>query len=335
MDLIDRLQRHKIMIIGDMVADVYMEGTISRISREAPVLVLEHKHEKVVAGGAANAVHNVAALGGKAFAVGVLGEDAAGREMIRILGSHGVETGGLVLDHTRPTITKTRIMAGGQATVRQQVVRIDKESKAALLPKVEELLKGYIQQILAGVDAVILSDYGSGTITPAIMQEVIRLCRDLGKPCIVDSRYNILAYQGVTVIKQNESEAAKAVGYEITDEASLIRAGKFLLESLGAEAVLISRGPEGMSLFENTGAVIHIPVTNKSEVYDVTGAGDTVVATMILALAAGAGFAEAARLSNFAAGVVVRKLGTATASPAELKQAIDKHLFIDADGAGV
>lgn len=323
--IIDKLKNHKIMIIGDMVADVYLEGKISRVSREAPVLILEHTAENVVPGGASNAVHNAAALSGSIHAVGVVGNDFAGQELARILQSKAVKTAGLIIDASRPTITKTRVMAGGQATVRQQVVRIDKESKQALNAEIEQAVKDYIAAHITQMHGVVLSDYGSNTITPSIIESVISTCRKINIPCMVDSRYNIMAYRGVTVVKQNESEAAKAVGYDIANQDTLLRAGSTILEKLDAEAVLITLGPDGMGLFEKAGRYTHIPVTNKSEVYDVTGAGDTVVATMMLALAAGASYENAARLSNFAAGIVVKKPGTATTTPSELRQAIDEH----------
>lgn len=319
------MQGQKIMVIGDMVADVYLEGEISRISREAPVLILEHSIENVVPGGAANAVHNAATLKGNIYAVGVVGNDFAGQELSRVLQSKEVNTEGLLLDSSRPTITKTRIMAGGQATVRQQIVRIDKEKKEKLSSEVEQAVKSYIDHYIKDMNGVVLSDYGSCTVTPSMIKSIITTCRENNIPCMVDSRYNIMNFNGVTVVKQNESEAAAAVGYEIASQDTLLSAGKTILERLDAEAVLISRGPDGMSLFEKSGKITHIPVTNKSEVYDVTGAGDTVVATMILALAAGASFENAARLSNFAAGIVVKKPGTATTNPAELYEAIGEH----------
>lgn len=323
--IINQLKNRKIMVIGDMVADVYLEGKISRISREAPVLILEHTAEKVVPGGAANAVHNIATLSGSVYAVGVVGEDFAGQELTQILQGKTVDTAGLIVDASRPTITKTRIMAGGQATVRQQIVRIDKENKEALDTDIKQAIENYITNHIPQMNGVVISDYGSSTITPNMIRNVITTCRNLDIPCIVDSRYNIMAYHGVTVVKQNESEAAKAVGYDIVDQETLLRAGWTILEKLDAQAVLITLGPDGMGLFEKTGKFTQIPVTNKSEVYDVTGAGDTVVATMILALAAGATYENAARLSNFAAGIVVKKPGTATTTPNELSQAIGEH----------
>lgn len=317
------------MIIGDMVADVYVEGKISRISREAPVLVLEHQEEKVVPGGAANVVANVAALGGGAFATGVIGKDAAGRNLSEELKKKGATVDGLIIDESRPTISKTRIMAGGQATVRQQIVRVDKEKREPLSSGMEEAILTYIKENIGKMDAVVLSDYGSHTVTPTIREWVINTCQAAQVPCIVDSRYNVMNYRGVSVVKQNESELAAAVGYSLESQECLLEAGKAVLEALEAQAVLVTRGPDGMSLFERNGNVKHIPVTNKSEVYDVTGAGDTVVATIILALAAGISMVDAARLANFAAGIVVKKPGTAATTPEELEQTIREYFEID------
>ncbi len=324
--LIDNLSGHSIMVIGDMVADVYLEGKISRISREAPVLVLEHSGETVVPGGAANAVHNAATLGGIVDAVGVVGDDAAGRELAAILAGKGVRTAGLMVDPARPTITKTRVMAGGLATVRQQIVRIDREAKDSLSAAVEDRLLGYIKTNIDAMDAVVMSDYGSITLSPAVSDLVIATCRRRGIPCIVDSRYNILAFKGATVVKQNEAEVAAALGYKTLDTIGVLEeAGRRMQAAMAAEAILLTRGPDGMSLFETGGKVTHIPVSNASEVFDVTGAGDTAVVTAALALAAGASFVEAARLANFAAGLVVKKPGTATTTAAELLEAVGAY----------
>ncbi len=312
----------KIIVFGDLVADVYLDGRIARISREAPVLVLEQEKEVMVPGGAANTVHNVATLGGAAIAVGVIGDDRVGEELVRLLEEKKVSNAGVVADVTRPTISKTRITAGGEATVRQQVVRIDREKKAPLEPAVEKELLQRLQTCIAEADALIISDYGSRTVSEAARQAALTLCREKKIPCIVDSRYDILAFQGATLVKQNTAETAAAVGYPLNSTAAVERAGKELLVKLNGEGVLITRGPEGMSLFQADGAVHHIPVTNRSEVFDVTGAGDTVVATMALAFAAGASMLDAAILANYAAGIVVRKLGTATTTPAELMDAL-------------
>ena len=323
--LIDAFPSKKIMVIGDMVADVYLEGKISRISREAPVLILEHAGEAVVPGGAANAVHNAAALGGQVYAAGIIGADHAGEELCRIVTSKKVNTAGLICDPGRSTITKTRIMAGGQATVRQQVVRIDQESKAELSPEIEQKLLDYIETHIPHMDAVVISDYGSMTISPAVREQAIAACNRAGIVSMVDSRYNIMAYKGIRLVKQNESEAAAAIGLNTLTNGQLPQAAEVMLKALQADGILITQGPDGMTFFNKNGTSTHIPVANISEVYDVTGAGDTVVATMMLAIAAGAGYLAAAALANIAAGVVVRKHGTATATPAELKAAIREY----------
>ncbi|MBQ7478775.1 MAG: carbohydrate kinase [Selenomonadaceae bacterium] len=320
--LIDRMQGQSILVIGDMVADIYLDGRISRISREAPVLVLEQAGEKIVAGGAANVVNNVATLGGKAFAVGIVGLDHSADGLRRILGSNGADTEGLLGDVSRPTISKTRIIAGGRATVSQQIVRIDHESKEPVSEKLEGDLLAYIEKILPKVRGIVMSDYGAGTITEKIKKRLIEYSRMQGIPGIVDSRYDIGRFKGVGYVKQNDAELAAAVERELTTEEDLREAGRELLSRLEADGVLVTRGERGMMLFERNGAIHDIPVSDKSEVYDVSGAGDTCVSTMILALAAGAAPAAAAELSNFASGIAVRKLGTATVSHGELRRVL-------------
>lgn len=319
-----KIRGKKILIVGDMVADVYVDGRISRISREAPVLVLEEAGEKVVAGGAANVVANVASLGGEVFAVGVLGDDKNAESLRKILGENGVHLEGLVMDKTRPTISKTRIIAGGRATVSQQIVRIDRESKEPLSKKMEAALISKLDKILPNVDGIILSDYGAGTITDAVKKLIIQYSGQNKIPSIVDSRYNVGKFSGVGFVKQNDSELANFVGHAVNDMTSLISAGSELLSKLNAHGVLITRGELGMSLFERGGAVHHIPVTDKSEVFDVSGAGDTCVAAFMLSITAGLTPAVAARVANYASGIAVRKMGTATVNIVELGNVLDK-----------
>lgn len=293
------MQGRDILVIGDMVADIYLDGRISRISREAPVLVLEQTGEKVVAGGAANVVNNIATLGGKVHAVGLVGRDKSADGLREILAANGADVRGLIADDSRPTISKTRIIAGGRATVSQQIVRIDRESKAPMAPAVEAELRAYIKSILPTVEGVVISDYGSGTVTEGLQSLLIDYCQAKGIPSIVDSRYAVRRFHGIGYVKQNDAEIAAAMG------------------------VLVTRGELGMVLVER-GAVHEIPVSDKSEVFDVSGAGDTCVAAVILALAAGIAPATAARLSNIASGIAVRKLGTSTVSVRELAEAIEK-----------
>lgn len=319
-----KIRGRKILVVGDMVADVYVDGRISRISREAPVLVLEEAGEKVVAGGAANVVNNVASMGGEVFAVGVLGDDKNAEGLRKILGDNGVHLEGLVMDKTRPTISKTRIIAGGRATVSQQIVRIDKESKEPLSKKMEAALISKLDKLMPNVDGIILSDYGAGTITDSVKKLVIRYSAQNKIPSMVDSRYNVGSFAGVGFVKQNDSELASFVGHSVNDMTSLIAAGTSLLSKLNANGVLITRGELGMSLFERGGAVHHIPVTDKSEVFDVSGAGDTCVAAFMLSIAAGLAPPVAARVSNYASGIAVRKMGTATVNIIELGNVLEK-----------
>ena len=323
-----KFNKINILIIGDMVADVYLKGNISRVSREAPVLVLEHAGEKVVPGGAANVVHNVATLGGQAFAVGLIGNDKAGGGLRDILNDKNVETTGLIVEENRPTITKTRIIAGGSATVSQQIVRIDQEMKSIMLSNTEKRVINILKQVIDKIDAVVLSDYGSGMLSDKIRNFIIESCQEKNIKTIVDSRYNILKFEKVSFVKQNEAEAAKAVGFELTNEDAVVTAGKILLEKLQAEGIIISRGEQGMSLIQDNGEIHHIPVVDKSEVFDVSGAGDTAVAAFILAIASGAKPVEATKIANFAAGIAVRKLGTATVSNEELKEVLGEY-YVD------
>ena len=321
-ELMDGIQGRGILVIGDMVADIYLDGRISRISREAPVLVLEQAGEKIVAGGAANVVNNVATLGGKAFAVGIVGMDHSADGLEEILSANGADTSGMFRDPSRPTISKTRVIAGGRATVSQQIVRIDHESKEPLSPEFEERILEYLEKKLPKVEGIVLSDYGVGTITENIRKRLISYSREHGIPSIVDSRYDIRRFPGIGYVKQNDAELAAAMETELKNEEDLRRAGMALLRDLKAKGVLVTRGEEGMTLFEENGLIHDIPVSDRSEVYDVSGAGDTCVATVILALAAGADPAVAARLSNYASGIAVRKLGTATVSSRELRKAL-------------
>ena len=311
-----------VLVLGDLVADIYLDGRISRISREAPVLVLEEMGERVVAGGAANVAHNAATLGGAVHAFGVLGEDAGGAGITAVLEAAGVDTSGLLTTAERPTISKTRVIAGGRATVSQQIVRIDKESREPLSSALAEELEERLLAALAHVDAVVLSDYGSGTITQGICERLLAACHEHGVPTIVDSRYGVRSFSGVDYVKQNDAELAAAFERHLDTEEALEEAARELIAELGAKGALITRGEKGMMLFLADGARYEIPVSDKSEVYDVSGAGDTCVAAFILALAGGASPLAAAQLSNIASGIAVRKFGTATVSAAELTKKV-------------
>ena len=328
-EMAEKFRRKRILVVGDMIADVYLNGRIARVSREAPVLVLEEIGKRVVAGGAANVVSNLAELGGDVYAVGVVGDDFYGEELKNILKSHKVHIEGIVTDKTRPTISKTRVIAGGRATVNQQVVRIDKEEKDPLSKKLEAALIAKLDKILPNIDGIVLSDYGSNTITKAVKTLVINFAGKRKIPNIVDSRYNVGDFEGVGFVKQNDAELAAAVDTKITDMTSLIAAGSELLRRLNSNGVLITRGEAGMSLFERGGAVHHIPVSNRSEVFDVSGAGDTCIAAFILGLTSGFTPVISARISNYASGIAVRKLGTSTVSISELIEVLDAAQFVN------
>ena len=310
-----------VLIIGDMVADVYLDGSIARISREAPVLVLEQREERVVAGGAANVASNAATLGGASYAVGVCGTERSGDALLAVLRANGVRTAFVRAD-AHPTITKTRIIAGGRATVSQQIVRVDREWHTPLDAETEEALLARIRELLPQVRGVVLSDYGSGTVTERVRRLVIAEARKRGIPSMVDSRYDILAYEGIGYVKQNDAELAAALERELSSEEEIRAAGHELRERLSADGVLITRGDKGMTLFLADGSATDIPVSDHSEIFDVSGAGDTCVAVMILGLAAGVDAPAAARLSNVASGIAVRKRGTATVAAAELYAAV-------------
>ena len=319
---LNELEGKRILVLGDVVADIYLHGNISRISREAPVLVLEQQKEDIVAGGAANVVNNIATLGGSVFAVGLVGNDTGGEGLKEVLGKNGAHLEGLLTDAARPTISKTRIIAGGRATVSQQIVRVDKECHEPITEAHEKELLKYVKSILPQMQGIVLSDYGSGTVSPKLRKALIKYANEHGIPSIVDSRYDIKSFKGIGYVKQNDAELSAAVGRSLPDEEAVIEAAQELLAELSAQGVLVTRGELGMILVEKDGAVHVIPVSDKSEVYDVSGAGDTCVATVILALAAGCSPEKAAELSNIASGIAVRKLGTATVSAEELRRAL-------------
>lgn len=328
-ELANKFRNKRILVVGDMIADVYLQGNIARISREAPVLVLEEISKDVVAGGAANVVANLSEMGGDVYAVGIVGDDFYGESLKNILKRQKVHVEGVVTDKTRPTISKIRVIAGGRATVSQQIVRIDREEKEPPSKKVEAALIAKLDKILPNIDGIVLSDYGSGTITRAIKTLVINHAAKNKIPSIVDSRYNVGDFEGIGFVKQNDAELAAFAKYPVTNMKSLISAGTELLDKLQANGVLITRGEAGMSLFERGGAVHHIPVSNVSEVFDVSGAGDTCIATFILGLTANLPPVVSARISNYASGIAVRKLGTSTVNIKELISVLNRAQFIE------
>ena len=324
--LVDGFSSRRVLVLGDLIADEFIYGDVSRVSREAPVLILKYDATQIVAGGAGNAANNVAALGGRARLSGLVGADAEGKRLLASF-HRGVDKTLVVRAREYRTPVKTRILAGGVHAARQQVVRIDRDTGWPLDESVSVALAKKIEPALDNCDAVLLSDYGSGLVTPAladaIRRAVARRTRRRPIPVLLDSRYRLLDYRGLTTCTPNESEVEAALGIRIDDDpAALEKAGRLLLRRTGMQAVLVTRGSRGMALFQPKQATIHVPIFGADEVADVTGAGDTVIATFGLALAAGASFYEAARLANYAGGLVVMKRGTATISAQELSDAV-------------
>ena len=322
--LIEALEGRTVAVIGDVVADEYVYGRVARVSREAPVLILEYDSTDIVPGGAGNAANNVAALGGRASLVGVVGHDDAGRRLVKAF-HRGVIASKLLRVAGRPTPLKTRILAGGIHSAKQQVVRIDRGVHAKVDARVIAAFEEAALDVASTADAVLISDYGSGLVTPALATRLRNANKRAGHPVpmLVDSRYQLLKYRGLTACTPNEAEVEEALGIRINDNLrQLERAGRQILRETRMEAVLITRGSRGMSLFVPEAPTVHIPIFGSDEIADVTGAGDTVMATLALALAAGASFEHAAQLANCAGGLVVMKRGTATVSAAELRGAL-------------
>jgi rfaE bifunctional protein kinase chain/domain len=326
---VQRFEGRRILVVGDLVGDEYVFGKPDRISREAPVLILRYLSREMRLGGAANACHNLHTLGAKVLPLGVVGADRAGDAVRRLLAEQGIPTDGVVATPERCTPVKTRIMAGGSRSTRQQVVRVDREPDGGVLPAAESLLLERLQSWAGQVDAVVLSDYGYGTITPRVLAEV----RALGGRDVVvtaDSRYDLLRFEGLTAATPNEDEVERLLGVALDGDKAVEQAGWRLLERLGSRYLLVTRGAKGLALFERGGEAAFMSIFGSDEIADVTGAGDTVISAFTLALASGARAAVAAQLSNYAGGLVVMKRGTATVSREELADAIRR----DAGSAG-
>jgi D-glycero-beta-D-manno-heptose-7-phosphate kinase len=324
-ELVDAFPARRIAVVGDLIADEFIYGRVARVSREAPVLILQYDSTQILPGGAGNAANNVAALGGRAQIVGLTGRDEAGKRLHASL-SH-VNTRGLLSPQGYCTPVKTRILAGGVHTAKQQIVRIDRVVSSDYDSKSRAAFTRAALKAAAECDAILLSDYGTGLVTPeltaAILDKAGSRARRRAVPILIDSRYDLLKYRGLTACTPNESEVEQLLGTRIGENLkALERAGRELLKRTRMSAVLITRGSRGLSVFEPDRPTVHVPIYGSDEVTDVTGAGDTVIATMALTIAAGGSFYEAARLANYAAGLVVMKRGTATVSPEELREAI-------------
>jgi D-glycero-beta-D-manno-heptose-7-phosphate kinase len=314
---IQRFPQAGVLVVGDLILDHYIWGKVSRISPEAPVPVVHVESESLKLGGAANVYNNILALGGKADLCGIVGSDEGGRRLLQQLGTRRVGRGGVIIDADRPTTRKTRVIAHNQ-----QMVRFDVERRNEIKAGLQRRIVRYVESRLRDVSCVIVSDYAKGVITAQLMMELVRLTTLRRIPLVVDPKVEHFSYyKGVTVVTPNHLEATQAAGVLGDDDGAIGQAGETIRQRLGCQSVLVTRGEKGLSVFEADGTSFHIP-TMARQVYDVTGAGDTVIATLALALATGATIRDAAVLANHAAGIVVGMVGTATVSAPQLNEAV-------------
>jgi rfaE bifunctional protein kinase chain/domain len=321
LSLVDRFKGKKICVIGDIIADVYIFGKPYRLSREAPVVVVKYEEAKIYPGSAGNTINNLLTLGAYVYPLGSIGNDSTGNKLMDYFSQFkNVDTSGIVR-YDGTTVTKTRILAGDTHTSKQQVIRIDRDDNRQYRQSEKTKIRDNLNRIGPLVDAFIVSDYGHGAVSKNIIESMKTIART--KIVVGDSRYNLKALKGITLITPNESEAYQLSGLD--ENRPVEEAGKKILDSMQLEALLITRGNRGMTLFLRNGAVHHIPISGKDDVTDVTGAGDTVCAVSTLSLASGADFYAASCIANYAAGIVVMKRGTAIVNPEELKKAIRQN----------
>jgi rfaE bifunctional protein kinase chain/domain len=314
-----------VLVYGDIVADRFVYGTPKRISREAPVLILRQFREDVLLGGGGNAINNILSLGGIPMPISVLGTDIEGDRLVETLTRQGIDSSGILRVNRYKTPTKVRILGGFPHASRQQIVRYDIEDSLTVTEQEADRFAGLLREQMSICQAALISDYGYGVVTPSLVATLTDCARE--KPVTLDSRYDLLRYPDITAATPNEEEAAAAAGVSLDENGDdrVQSVAESLQQSLDCDAILITRGSRGMALFERGGKEsLHIPVYGTDQVADVTGAGDTVIATFTLALAAGSSYAEAAKLANYAGGIVVMKMGTATVSNDELRHAIER-----------
>ncbi len=321
--LVRGFRGRRVLVLADLVADEFAYGRVERVSREAPVLILRHDATDVRLGGGANAVHNIRTLGGRPLPFGVLGRDAHGQRLRRLLREKGIATAGIVSAPGYATPVKTRVLAGRAHSTKQQIVRLDRYAPLPARSPARRSVERALRAFRGPVDGVLVSDYGCGLLDASLVRAAIAFARRRRVPVTVDSRFALLRFRGMTAATPNESEVEEALKLTIGhDRRRLEAAGKTLLRRLACQALLVTRGSDGMALFERGRPPVHIAVHGSDQVADVTGAGDTVIAVFTLALASGATPAEAARLANYAGGIVVMKHATATVSADELVAAV-------------
>jgi rfaE bifunctional protein kinase chain/domain len=323
--ILDEFPKLTVTVLGDLVADEFVFGEISRVSREAPVLILKHRERTVVPGGAANAANNLADLGVNVLPVGIVGDDEPGRMLLKYFRHKRIAVSGVLKDKSYTTVTKTRILAGMMHTARQQVVRVDREPQEAPNHHLTRELYLAARNYAHASDALLVSDYGYGAATPAIVTALQEKGKVGALPIVVDSRYRLLQYSGATAATPNEPEVEEALGVRIGQEWNkVLAAGEQVMARMKLQSLVVTRGRDGMVAFDHKHKPVDIPIFGSDQVADVTGAGDTVIAAFTAALAAGATTEEAAQLANYAGGIVVMKRGTATVSREELVQAIER-----------
>jgi D-glycero-beta-D-manno-heptose-7-phosphate kinase len=323
--ILEAFPKTTITVLGDLVADEFVYGEISRVSREAPVLILKHRDRTVVPGGGANAINNLADLDVNVLPVGIVGEDEPGRLLLKAFRHKHIAVSGVLKDKSHSTVTKTRILAGMTHSARQQVVRVDREPEAAPDAHLTRELVLAAREYARASDALLVSDYGYGAATPDILNAIRAKGGLNGIPVTLDSRFRMLEYSGITAATPNEPEVEESLGMQIGQEWSrVLAAGEQLMTRMKLQSLVITRGRDGMVAFDRQHKPVDIPIFGSDEVADVTGAGDTVIATFTAAMAAGASTEEAAQLANYAGGIVVMKRGTATITRAELLRAIEQ-----------
>lgn len=315
LEIIANFPRSGVLVVGDVMVDHFIWGSVSRISPEAPVPVVDVQKDSVLLGGCANVLNNIHAMGGKVYVAGVIGADNIGKKLIKELSDRKIETKGIVVEKNRPTTLKTRIVAHGQ-----QMVRFDKENRKPIPQSSINKILEYIKSQRKKIGAIVISDYNKGVVSKELIQGIKNIVEDSNIPICLDPKQNNFSiYKGVDVITPNHFEIQRAAGLDITGANDIQQVSKSLLKKYAFPAILVTRGEEGMSLFENGRKVVHTHFASQAkEVYDVTGAGDTVIGTLALGLAAKASMKEATCLANLAAGLVVEKIGTATVSQKEL-----------------
>lgn len=318
--IVGKFSKSKILVIGDFILDQYIWGNVSRISPEAPVPVVDVRKETFVPGGSLNVGNNIKSLGATVYPCGVIGRDRLGRNFLKIVQRKGIDTGGIIVDNGRPTTLKSRVIAHSQ-----QVVRFDRESREPISDKDKKIILEFCRKTIENVDGVIIEDYGKGVIFPELLKEVVALAKKHNVFVSVDPKEKHFEYyKNVTVITPNKKEAYGAIGASVDDPKLTIEdVGKLLLKKISCDAVLMTLGEEGMALFEKNGNLTKIP-TAAQEVFEVSGAGDTVIAVFSLALSCGASMPDAAIISNLAAGIVVGKVGTVAVEKEELLLSIDR-----------